>query len=213
MNNYDDKIKEMNDLAKNNNAKLITQIWAGSKAKYEFEKDGENFSIRYDKLQEIGWPKDLKKFLALSAAHKKDNSLLIEELKEFAKSQNAKLLDETWHGVEHKYTFQSLADENVTFEYSKKNINSLNKRKASPNSEQKERKNDALNKLKDLAEKNGCQLISTEWVNSSHTYEFSDGKQKFEIKYEYIMKRGWPQDLEKYIKQSQASQSAYKNRM
>lgn len=209
-------LNKLKQLAIENNAILLSKKWIGSDQEYEFEKDKQQFKIRYIKLEENGWPKNLKKFLTLSAGHKKTEEELIEEMREFAKTRNAKLLDSKWINVDHKYSFQSLSD-NEIFKLSKKKINEYKNKKEkgeikSSNDRIEKHKEKMLTKLKNYAKDNKFELISEIWQDRYYHYQFKKNDQKLFITYEYLSKKGWPKDLEKYIKQSQASKVGYQNR-
>ena len=204
-------LKKLDALANENNAKLLSKKWNGIDSYYKFEQNGKEFSINYRKLQEIGWPSDLEKFLALSDGHKKTDSQLLEELQKFAKSKNAKLKETEWKGVEYKYTFESLEDESITFTYSKKNINGVNRNKKLKN-DKPSKQDIAFEKLKQLTIENDFELKTKEWRGGCGNYEFEKNGYTLTINYEYLRKKGFPQDIEKFLKHSQASKVGHKNR-
>jgi hypothetical protein len=211
-------LNKMKQLAVENNAVLLSKKWVGADKEYEFEKDNKKFKIRYVKLEEKGWPKNLDKFLSLSAGHKKSNTDLISEIEQYAEKNNLKLLDPVWVNINHKHSFKSLVNENHIIRLSKHNINKALKKNNNKSIESKvsfniEKYNEKmLLRLAEHAKNNNAELVSKEWEGRYSYYEFKKYGKVILITYEYLSKKGFPKDIDKFLKQSSASKIGHKNR-
>lgn len=92
-------LKELEVIAKENDAKLLTKEWKGAKNKYVFlDKCGNEFSIIADNLKRNGWPKNLSNL--------KNKDFFLEKLKMIAKENDVELLTKEWKGSKSKYLFK-----------------------------------------------------------------------------------------------------------
>ena len=210
-------INKMKQLAEDNNAELLSKKWFGNQKEYDFRKDNKNFKIRYCKLEEKGWPKNLEKYLSLSDGHKKTNEQLIEELKNYAKQNNLILIDEKWVNVKHKHIFKSEINNEIIL-LSKGQINKIlkkpiKKEKNLMKSQEKIKQNNEKNLLK-LQEyvKDSAELISNKWEGRQAYYNFKWNGTIISFKAEYLSKKGFPENIDKFLKQSKASKAGHKTR-
>ena len=179
----EDYLQELKDIAEANGGKLLSTEYLGVKEKYLFElSNGKTFKQTADTIRHYGWPKNLRQLLTKGEDY-------LEELRQIAKINGCKLLDSEWKGAIKKYCFE-LQDGRI-FERS---ANSITSNGWPKNIEILFKKDeDYLQKLRDVAEKNGGKLLSSEWkgVNKKYFFENHDGK-IFEKYACDITSKGWP---------------------
>jgi len=107
INHSKEMLSKLNKICKQNNGKLLSSEWKGVETKLNFQfHDGTIFKTTPKKIFEIGWPKDIRKFLIYSEGHKKSKKQLLNELEKIAKKHNLKLISKIWIGNQKKYQFE-----------------------------------------------------------------------------------------------------------
>ena len=190
-----DMINKLKEVAEKNKGRLISTEWKGAHSKYLFQfASGNEFQTSATSIISKGWPKNEIEYL-------KTNIDRLNELKDIAEKNGGKLISKIWKGVNYLYEFNLSSGE-------KFKIRIDNIKKGWPKDEQKYLKaylaqkipkQNYLNELKEMAEKNNGKLLSTEWTNNKFKYKFeAENGFIFEMKAEKMRERGWPKNFEIY---------------
>jgi hypothetical protein len=109
---HKEKLKHIKQIGLKNNAILLTNEWSKASGKYIFQLgDGRKFSITATRINKVGWPKDIDKFINLQQGQFRTAEDSLKELSKIAKERGGELKSTSWHGNKHKYTFTTIVGE------------------------------------------------------------------------------------------------------
>lgn len=185
-------LNEIKEIAENNNGKLLSSEWKGTKHKYLFAfEDGTKFTKVAKDLKKDGWPN-------YNLYMDKNPEVLFKNLRNLIEVNGGKLLSDKWMGWSYKYEF--LDKDNNLHNKSKDAIKRYFKN-IGKNEKSKKIKNVELNKtpkksseilyieLKKLIEINGGKLLNEKWMGSGYKYNFLDSNNiSYEKRYDSIKK-------------------------
>lgn len=178
--NSNDKLIEIENIAKSNNGKLISKKYINNQTKLEFEDEsGLRFFKTYAQLLKGSWHKETRQY---------GKQYYLERIRQIAESKGGKLIS-----VEccNRDTILELEDRNGKQFFKK--YDHLVQGAWSPFEGKKIfDKNYHLNIAKKIAEDKGGKLISTEYTNVKTLLEFEDSKGRIFFKsYQSIINGVW----------------------
>lgn len=180
--NANDKLIELEGIAKSKGGKLISQRYTNNLTKLQFEdKNGHRFYKTYSGILRGNWS-------PFEYTRKKGEVYYLNEVKKIAESKGGKLISETCDSRDSILEFEDKEGKRFF-----KNYSSIKQGTWSPFEGKKIfNKEYHLNVAKEIAESRGGKLISTEYINCKNILEFEDSqKRRFFKSYRSITNGVW----------------------
>ena len=188
-----DYFKEIKELAKISDFKILDKKWLGNDIKHRFLSScGREISMTPNKIKTEGFIKDLDLYFKTPLEY-------LDDIRKIAEANDGQLLETEWLGneVAHRFKFKdgrefTLKPHHLKSQGWPQNANNYFSQIAVVGMSDE----DKLQRIRKIAEDNNGQLLESSWLgyNKKHRFLFSDGR-PFSTTSDILTTKGWPKGV------------------